>query len=42
MISERARRVGMKELEIFDHFEIDRDLPKYQKDNNGNIINGVP
>lgn len=41
MISERAKRVGLKELAIFDYFEIDRDLPKYQKDNQGNVIAGM-
>ena len=33
MISERAKRVGLKELEIFDHFEIDKNLPKYHSEN---------
>jgi hypothetical protein len=32
MISQRAKRVGLKELEIFDNFQVDRDLPKYKKD----------
>lgn len=32
MISDRAKRVGLKELAIFDYFEIDRNLPKYRKD----------
>ena len=32
MISDRAKRVGLKELTIFDYFEIDRNLPKYRKD----------
>lgn len=32
MISERAKRVGMKELAIFDFFEIDTNLPKHRKD----------
>jgi hypothetical protein len=31
MISERAKRVGLKELAIFDYFEIDHNLPKYKK-----------
>jgi len=38
MISERAKRVGMKELAIFDYFEIDQNLPKHKKvrsDNEG-------
>ena len=29
MISERAKRADIKELEIFDHFQVDRNLPKY-------------
>lgn len=29
MISQRAKRIGVKELEIFDNFIIDRKLPKY-------------
>ena len=32
MISDRAKRAGLKELAIFDYFEIDRNLPKYKKD----------
>jgi hypothetical protein len=32
MISDRAKRVGLKELAIFDYFEIDRNLPKHKKD----------
>jgi hypothetical protein len=31
MISQRAKRVGLKELEIFDNFQIERDLPKQKK-----------
>ena len=38
MISERAKRVGMKELAIFDYFEVDNDLPKYK--NAGNTVSG--
>ena len=30
MISQRALRAGLKELEIFDHFEIDYNLPKHK------------
>lgn len=33
MISERSKRAGLKELEIFDNFEIDRNLPKYHSEN---------
>jgi hypothetical protein len=33
MISERAKRVGLKELQIFDNFEIDQNLPKHKKVN---------
>lgn len=29
MISQRAKRAGLKELEIFDNFYIDRNLPKH-------------
>lgn len=32
MISERAKRADIKELEIFDHFEVDRNLPKYSSE----------
>jgi hypothetical protein len=32
MISERAKRVGLKELAIFDYFEIDQNLPKHRKE----------
>ena len=32
MISQRAKRVGLKELEIFDKFEIDQNLPKHKKE----------
>jgi hypothetical protein len=33
MISERAKRVGLKELAIFDYFETDQNLPKYKREN---------
>lgn len=33
MISQRAKRAGLNELEIFDSFQIDRNLPKYTNDN---------
>ena len=36
MISERAKRVGMKELAIFDNFEIDPNLPKHKRESNSN------
>jgi hypothetical protein len=36
MISERAKRIGLKELQIFDNFEIDQNLPKHKKVNSGN------
>ena len=36
MISERAKKVGMKELAIFDYFEIDPNLPKHKKVSNDN------
>jgi hypothetical protein len=32
MISERAKRVGFKELQIFDNFEIDQNLPKHKRE----------
>jgi len=32
MISDRAKRVGLKELEIFDYFLIDENLPKHKKE----------
>ena len=31
MISERAKNVGLKELEIFDNFQFDKNLPKHKK-----------
>lgn len=37
MISERAKRAGLKELEIFDDFQIDTNLPKHKKENNSNF-----
>lgn len=33
MISQRAKRIGLKELEIFDQFYIDQNLPKHKKVN---------
>lgn len=42
MISERARRnAGIKELDIFDYFQIDRNLPKYQKREEEKSLNGI-
>jgi hypothetical protein len=35
MISQRAKNAGLKELDIFDHFEIDKNLPKYHSENGG-------
>ncbi len=40
MISERAKRVGLKELAIFDYFEIDHNLPKYKKEAENKISYG--
>ena len=34
MISSRANRVGLKELEIFDYFQVDKSLPKYKSEAN--------
>lgn len=31
MISERGKKAGLKELSIFDNFQIDYNLPKYEK-----------
>jgi len=44
MISERAINAGLKELEIFDHFQIDDTLPKHHVDNKDTklIDNSVP
>jgi hypothetical protein len=39
MISKRASRAGLKELEIFDNFEIDYNLPKHK--NKTANINGI-
>jgi len=36
MISERAKRVGLKELAIFDYFEIDQNLPKHKREKRDN------
>ena len=42
MISERSKRVGIKELEIFDNFNVDKTLPKFvgkeTEDDSGNKI----
>jgi hypothetical protein len=34
MISQRAKRIGLKELEIFDNFHVDQNLPKHKKEKN--------
>lgn len=36
MLSERAKRIGLKELEIFDYFQIDQNLPKHRKEKTDN------
>jgi len=36
MLSDRAKRAGLKELAIFDYFEIDQNLPKHRKEKNDN------
>ena len=38
MISRRAERARLKELEIFDYFQIDLNLPKYKKSEEKNQI----
>src|ERR1035437_72397 len=40
MISQRAKRIGLKELEIFDNFHIDQNLPKHKKEKNFNYNEG--
>lgn len=40
MISQRAKRIGLKELEIFDHFYIDQNLPKHKKEKNSDYNQG--
>lgn len=40
MISQRAKRAGLKELEIFDYFVIDRNLPKYVNRSEEKSIDG--
>lgn len=45
MISQRAKRIGVKELNIFDNFIVDRKLPKYiivNSDKKTGIDNTVP
>jgi len=37
MISDRAKRAGLKELDIFDYFEVDQNLPKHQKDSDNKV-----
>ena len=43
MISKRAKNAGLKELEIFDRFEVDMTLPKHLvvKKSNGISIGGA-
>ena len=36
MISNRAKRIGLKELEIFDNFFIDKTLPKFKMESTNN------
>ena len=38
MISSRAKRVGLKELEIFDNFQVDNNLPKYKQPKISEIV----
>ena len=37
MISQDKKR-GIKELEIFDNFEVDKNLPKYHSENGGQAV----
>jgi len=41
MISQRAKRAGLKELEIFDNFQIDTNLPKYKNVENPEAENTI-
>ena len=41
MISERAKRAGLKELEIFDNFQIDRNLPKHTTKTPTQVSSGI-
>ena len=41
MISQRAKNVGLKELEIFDNFRVDINLPKHKENVDENSINVV-
>jgi hypothetical protein len=41
MISSRAKRAGLKELEIFDNFQIDNNLPKYTNVEDPNLENTI-
>ena len=38
MISQRSKRAGIKELEIFDKFRVDTSLPKYKQGDDDNTI----
>lgn len=40
MISKRASKIGLNELEIFDNFQIDNNLPKHKNNNNNNKFEG--
>ena len=43
MISQRSKKAGIKELEIFDNFEVDKNLPKYHSENGGAKVElGLP
>lgn len=44
MISRRAKNAGLNELEIFDYFQIDTNLPKHKTDNYSSFDNdsGTP
>ena len=41
MISQRAKRAGLKELEIFDYFVVDQNLPKYKRDEQIQTAGGI-
>ena len=40
MISNRSKRANLKELLIFDYFEVDKSLPKYSNENKENTYIG--
>ena len=37
MISQRSKNAGLKELSMFDNFQVDKNLPKHRKDVTGEI-----